>query len=204
MTWEQLEQLPDHVAGEIELWNGRVVHCRKPPPEHQRYTGLLWTALRHEAARAMREYPDECWETDFECNVFFGEDGKDDFVTPDFLVYGCREHEFDDIRAFDVRLVGEVLSPANTGPLREAKKGRYADARIPWYWEVDLGRNPRRITAVRSYVLETTLGRLPEGVTPLREANYVLVHQWTPKEDKSGIEAGFPFPIRIPWSDLEF
>jgi hypothetical protein len=204
MTWEQLGRLPEHIAEEIELWKGRVVYCRKPPAEHQQYTGLLWTVLRREAARAMREYPDECWEANFECNVFFGEVGKDDYVTPDFLVNGCRDQEYGDIRAYDVRLVGEVLSPANTGPLREAKKGRYADARIPWYWEVDLGRDPRRVSAIRTYVLETTLGKLPEGVTPLREANYVLVQQWTPEEHPDGVDAEFPFPIRIRWSDLQF
>lgn len=25
MTWEELERLPEDVAGEIELWDGRVV-----------------------------------------------------------------------------------------------------------------------------------------------------------------------------------
>lgn len=38
----------------------------------------------------------------------------------------------------DVVLVGEVLSGSDTPKRREWKKARYAEAGIPWYWEVEL------------------------------------------------------------------
>ncbi len=85
----------------------------------------------------------------------------------------------------------------------EAKKGRYASARIPWYWEVTLAREASAIATVRAYGLETEHGPLPDGVRPLRSADYILVGEWT-HDDPDGVRSGAPFPIDIPWSDLEY
>ena len=56
---------------------------------------------------------------------------------------------------------------------------------------------------VRIFALERTHGTLPAGVSPLYPTNYLITGKWTPK-DSSGIDTEFPFPIHIPWSDLEF
>lgn len=124
-------------------------------------------------------------------------------MTPDFFVHRRLELPYQDIRADDVRLVGEVLFPGNTRTDIEARKRRYADAGIPWYWEVHLAREASAIAIVRAYVLETGPGSLPEGVHPLHAANYLLVGEWTPA-DTDGIEIAFPFPINISWQDLEY
>ncbi len=123
-------------------------------------------------------------------------------MTPDFLVYHCLERRYQEIRATDVYIAGEVLSPSNTERDIEAKKTRYAGAGIPWYWEVLLGTE-RPISIVRAYALETGHGRLPAGVSPLRPANYVVAGEWASAQT-DGITFDFPFPIRIPWSELEF
>ncbi|MFJ9363390.1 Uma2 family endonuclease [Nocardia sp. NPDC101769] len=203
MTWEELEQLPDEIAGEIELWEGRVVWVRKGPPEHQDYSVELRNALRRCAREAMSTDPEHCWRASTESNIFFGVAGKSDFVTPDFLVYPCPEQDYQDIRAADVLIAGEVLSPSNTEPLIEAKKARYAGAGIPWYWDVVLGRDPRRIISVRVWGLDTDHARLPEGVAPLHPANYIMVGEWT-TDATDGIGFDHPFPIHIPWAELEF
>ncbi|WP_408639384.1 Uma2 family endonuclease [Nocardia yamanashiensis] len=203
MTWEQLEQLPEEIAGEIELWEGRVVWVRRGPAEHQDYSNLLWSALRRCARQEMSGHPERCWRVSTETNIFFGTTGKSDFVTPDFLVFRCLEHEYADVRTADVILAGEVLSPSNTERDVEAKKARYAAAGIPWYWEVALGRNPRRIANIRAYALEVGHGRLPEGVAPLRPANYIIAGEWQ-HAIAEGISIDHPFPIRIPWTELEF
>lgn len=203
MTWEELERLPEEIAGQIELRNGRVVWVRRGPAEHQDCTNLLWTNLRRCALQDIHSQLEHCWRVSTETNVFFGNTGKSDFVTPEFLVYRCLEEEYQDIRATDVYLAGEVLSPSNTERDIEAKKARYAGAGIPWYWEVLLGRGPRRINIVRAFALETGHGRLPDGVSPLHPANYVVAGEWT-QAKTDGIAFDFPFPIRIPWSELEF
>ncbi|MCP2289984.1 hypothetical protein [Nocardia amikacinitolerans] len=85
----------------------------------------------------------------------------------------------------------------------QAKKARYAGSGIPWYWEVRLARDPRGIASIRAYVLETAPGQLPEGVRPLRRTNYIVAGEWIPGET-DGIDIDHPFPIHIPWSELEY
>ncbi|WP_245713963.1 Uma2 family endonuclease [Nocardia vaccinii] len=219
MTWEELELLPEEIAGQIELWEGRVVWARRGPAEHRDCTVEFRNALRRCARADMAERPDRCWRVSVETNIFLGDTGKSDFLTPDFLVYGCLQERYQDIRASDVQLVGEVLSPSNTPRDVEMKKTRYANAGIPWYWEVLLGRGEHPTTTVRAFGLETGHGRLPEDVTPLRRANYIIAGEWMsgPPEtedledgldpgefDSDGITFDFPFPIRIPWSELEY
>lgn len=203
MTWEELEQLPEEIAEQIELWDGLVVWLWRGPTEHQTFSRRLTSAFEHCARKAMSESPERCWRAEMETNVFLGRSGKSNFLTPDFLVFRCLGSPYRDVRAADVLLVGEVLSPANTPPGVEAKKGRYASAGIPWYWEVSLDGGTSAIASVRAYGLEVEPGQLPEGVHPLRTANYLLVGEWTPA-NPNGIEFDYPFPIRIPWDELEF
>jgi len=203
MTWEDLERLPEEIAEQIELWEGRVVWARRGPSEHQTFSNQLWSALHQWARKAMSDQPKHCWRATTETNVFLGKDGKSDFLTPDFLVHRCLSGPYQDLRAADVLLAGEVLSPSNKQTDIEAKKSRYARAGIPWYWEVALDRQISAIAVIRAYGLETGYGELPDGVRPLHSANYLVVGEWT-HEDSDGVEIDFPFPIRIPWTELEF
>ncbi|MEV0293672.1 Uma2 family endonuclease [Nocardia sp. NPDC050710] len=203
MTWEELERLPEEIASQIELWDGRVVWVRRGPFEHQEYTGLLWNSLRRCARQVMSGQPQRCWRVAIETNVFFGSTGKSDFVTPDFSIFRCLESDYQDVRAADVLLAGEVLSPSNTQADIEAKKVRYARAGIHWYWEVRLARDPRGIEVVRAYALEIGPAELIDGVQPLYPTNYILAAEWKPSTTE-GIEIEFPFPIRIPWSELDY
>ncbi|WP_054815835.1 Uma2 family endonuclease [Nocardia arizonensis] len=203
MTWEQLEQLPEEIARQIELWDGRVVWVRRDPAEHQAFTFAVTSALKRCARNGMAENPERCWRVDFETNIFFGKTTKSDFVTPDFLVYRCLDAPYQDIRASDVLLAGEVLSPSNSQTDMEEKKSKYAKAGIPYYWEIALEREKSAIAMVHAFALETSHGPLPEGVHPLYPANYLLTGKWTPK-DSDAIRADFPFPIHIPWMELEF
>ncbi|MTE13392.1 Uma2 family endonuclease [Nocardia sp. CT2-14] len=203
MTWEKLEELPDEIAGEIELWEGRVVWMRRGPADRQDCSVEFRNALRRCAREEMSRRPEHCWRVSVECDVFFGATGKSDFVTPDFLVYRCLEQRHQDIRAANVLIAGEVISPSNTPHVIEAKKARYASAGIPWYWEVSLVQDPGGIESVRAYALELSHGQLPPGVAPLHPSNYILVCEWEPNTS-TGIISDHPFPIRIPWAELEF
>ncbi|WP_237755033.1 Uma2 family endonuclease [Nocardia nova] len=203
MTWEELEKLPAEIAEQIELWDGRVVWVRRGPAEHQTFSNLLWSGLRRCAGQHTIANPEQCWKSTTETNVFLGSTGKSNFLTPDFLVHRCLDQPYQDVRASDALLVGEVLSPSNTQSDMEAEKARYASAGIPWYWEVILDRNASAIATVRAFALETGYGRLPPGVRPLRSANYLVAGEWS-HDDPDGVVTEFPFPIRIPWSELEY
>ncbi|MGY0500904.1 Uma2 family endonuclease [Nocardia sp. FBN12] len=211
MTWEELEQLPEEIADQIELWDGRVVWVRRGfgnrpadarPGEHQTAMRRLTNELERCARDEMSAPPEGRWRANFETNVFFGSTGKSDFVTPDFLVHRCLPPG-SDVRATDTVLVGEVLSPSNTPSEIEAKKARYASACIASYWEVDLTPDLTGIGALRVYILEIGHAELPPGVRPLRNANYLLAGEWVP-ESGAGISFPYPFSIEIPWAALAF
>lgn len=202
MTWEDLERLPEEIADQIELWEGRVVWVRRGPSEHQTAMRRLTNEIERCARHEMSTHPERCWRANFETNVFFGTTGKSDFVTPDFLVHRCLPPGAD-IRATDTVLVGEVLSPSNTPSEMEAKKARYASAGILSYWEVDLTPDLTGVGALRVYILEVGHAELPPGVRPLRNANYLLAGEWAPSVGP-GISFPYPFSIEIPWSGLAF
>ena len=204
MSWEELAKLPSEIAGQIELWDGYVVWVRRGPPEHQQCTEMFSAAMRRNAQRDATHHPEHCWRAALETNVFLQRGSKDDYLTPDFLIYRCLEKAYDYVHFDDALLVGEVLSPSNTERDIEAKKARYADAGIPWYWEVTLSREPRGIASVRAFALQTRAGELPPGVAPLHKANYLAVGEWTPHRDPDGMRIEFPFAIHIPWSEVEF
>ena len=202
MTWEELEQLPAEIASRIELWEGKVVWLRRGPSEHQDATFAITGALKTCARAAAAQTPEQCWSVSFETTVFFGSHGKSDFVTPDFVAYRCLERPYQDIRASDTVLVGEVLSPSNSDAEMELKKARYAGAGIPWDWEVELAPPRSEIAHVLIYGLVPD-GTSAPGVTVLHRANYALAGIWSPK-DSATIAIASPFPINIPWLELEF
>ncbi|WP_280507311.1 Uma2 family endonuclease [Nocardia flavorosea] len=202
MTWEELERLPDEIAEQIELWDGRVVWVRRGPREHQKFTRRLVNEIERCSRVDMSTRPERRWEVESETNVFLGASGKSNFLTPDFLVHRCIP-SYQDVRAADTVLVGEVLSPANTQTDIEAKKSRYAAAGIVWYWEVTLQRDVSAIAKIRAYGLETGVATLPEGVRPLHRSDYRLVGEWA-HADEAGVKFGYPFPIEILWDSLAF
>ncbi|UGT63783.1 Uma2 family endonuclease [Nocardia asteroides] len=96
-------------------------------------------------------------------------------------------------------MAGKILSVYSD---REVGRSRYSGAGTPWYWEVTLSSTGNAVAAVHAHALETGHGQLPHGVRPLRPANYLVVGEWT-AEDEDGIRTAFPFPIEIPWSELD-
>ncbi|MGQ4614547.1 Uma2 family endonuclease [Nocardia sp. R7R-8] len=203
-TWEELERLPEEIAEQIELWEGRVVWMPRGPREHQRFTRRIVNEIERCARADMSVRPESCWEAEFETNVFLGAIGKSDFLTPDFLVHRCLP-PYQDVRAADTLLVGEVLAPSNTAPVLAAKAARYAKAGISWYWEVTLKADVSAIAFIRAYGLETGYAQLPDGVRPLHTAAYRLVGEWANDGEKEErVSFTHPFPIDIPWTALAF
>lgn len=208
MTWEELEQLPEEIAQYIELWDGRTrwvadeVLARTSSPEHQTASALLATELRRCARSFTSTSLDECWRATSETNLFFTRDRRS-FLTPDFMAYRCPDEPYAPVFTDAAGLVGEVLSPSNTPREVDAKKRRYTDAGIPWYWEIDLHEKQPRVATVRAYALEVGHGRLPADVRPLRSTSYLLIKEWAPETNPEGIEINFPIPITIGWSELD-
>jgi Uma2 family endonuclease len=203
LSWEELQKLPGDVAADIELWDREVIWNRRGPLEHQRFAVRMCNALEAAARRAMQsggEGGGRCWQVGIETNVFFAPD-KSSFLTPDFLVRRCLPRGADTF-ARDVVVAGEVLSGSDTPKRRAWKADRYAEAGIPWYWEVELdAADTWDIAAVRAY--ERTPTPVADLVVkPLRPALYVPVGEWEPAGP--GIVFPEPFGLDIPWDDLAF
>lgn len=155
MTWEELEQLPEDIAQQIELWNGRVVWVRRGPAEHQMFTVRMRNAVENCARKFISENPQNCWRVNVETNVFLGADDKSDFLTPDFLVHRCLESPYEDVRATDTLLVGEVLSP---GVLRVGRGEQ----------SVDRGPDRVRLRRIGHRVSPQKCGSEPISASPNR------------------------------------
>jgi hypothetical protein len=205
MSWDEVQRLPENVAAEIELWDRRVGWNRRGPLEHQRFAVRMRNALESNARRAMQsrsghEGEPPCWQVEVETNVFFTDD-KSSYLTPDFFIRRCLPRGADTTAA-DVVVVGEVLSGSDTPKRRAWTMDRYAEAGVPWYWEVELDSAASwDISAVRAYEL-AQVAAAGLAVKPLRPAVYVLVGEWEPGD--AGIDFPEPFGIRITWDDLAF
>ncbi|MGW5349389.1 Uma2 family endonuclease [Streptomyces sp. NPDC004031] len=203
LSWEDLQKLPGDVAADVELWDRKVIWNRRGPLEHQQFAVRMRNALEDAARRAMRgggNGEGRCWQVGVETNVFFAAD-KSSFLTPDFLVRRCLPRGSDTF-ASDVVLAGEVLSGSDTPKRRAWKADRYAEAGIPWYWEVELDADGTwDISAVRAY--ERTSAPVADLVVkPLRPALYVPVGEWEPTGP--GIVFPEPFTLDVTWDDLAF
>lgn len=207
LSWDDVQRLPEDVAADIELWDRKVFWNRRGPLEHQRFAVRMRNALEAGARHAMRGARDAgeqesggCWQVEVETNVFFSPD-KSSFLTPDFLVRRCLPRGADTF-ARDVVLAGEVLSGSDTPKRRAWKMDRYAEAGIPWYWEVEIDATGTwDITAVRAY--ERSAAPVADLVVkPLRPALYVPVGEWEPAGP--GILFPEPFSLDIGWDDLAF
>ena len=204
LDWDRLQQLPGEMAAEIELWDRKVLWNRRGPLEHQQFTVRMRNALEASARHAMSgtdgDGGQKCWQVGVETNVFFAAD-KSSFLTPDFLVRRCLQRGAD-TSVGDVVVAGEVLSGSDTPMRRAWKMNRYAEAGIPWYWEVELDSSKTwDVAEVRAYEL-VTIPAQGLAVKPLRPSVYVEVGQWEPGD--AGIEFPEPFAIRISWDDLAF
>jgi hypothetical protein len=205
MSWDDLERLPGDIAGEIELWNRRVVWNKRGPMEHQRFMVRMHSALESNARRAMQDCSGVPggplrWQVGAATNVFFAAD-KSSYLTPDFLIRQCLPRGADTAAA-DVSLVGEVLSRSDDHARVEWKKARYAEGGIPWYWEVELDSGASwDISVVRVYEL-VQIPAAGLAVKPLRPATYILAGEWEPGD--AGIEFPEPFQLWISWEDLAF
>ncbi|RMI32909.1 Uma2 family endonuclease [Nocardia stercoris] len=200
MTWEELEQLPEEIADRIELWDGRVMWMASASAGHDTCLRRMANSLEHATRLLKSPQPEECWRVITDHAVHLDKNNLSDFLKPDFHVYRCKSLA-EKIWAEDVLMVGEVLSPCNTPKLQDAKLQRYAEAGIPWYWEVELDDDRQAITSIVAHV-HCRAAEMRTGVQALHPDRYFEVARWTPA-DEVGVDIDHPFPIRIPWTDLE-
>ncbi|MFC4124374.1 Uma2 family endonuclease [Nocardia rhizosphaerae] len=196
LTWEEYLGLPTEIAQCIDgLDRGKVIWARTGPRRNQRAAVRLRNALES-AWSAARSGHDGCFEADSEQPIFFT--AKNDFLKPDFVLYQCLSADEQDVPASAVVIVGEVLSPSNSVQDMQRKTTRFAEAGIPWYWEVEATETG---LVIQINALLPAPEHRPAGVQPLREFHYEPVARWTGTGD---FTYHLPFPFTIPARELEY
>jgi Uma2 family endonuclease len=121
-----------------ELQEGSLVMSPSPVPDHMIAMGKLFVQLGQELPSGLLVIPDV--DVDLELVPH----GKPGFVRrPDLVVVqrAALERVRRDgglLRACDVLVVVEIVSPGSRRTDHVIKRGEYADAGIPHYWIVDL------------------------------------------------------------------
>jgi Uma2 family endonuclease len=138
----QYAALPEDSDTKFELQEGSLVISPRPTRRHQLFIGRLFAELDRQAPPHLSVAPD--------VDVDLGLDGSGGpgFVrAPDLVVSTAEEaarvdREGGFLRAAEVVLVVEVLSPGSRRTDSVVKLGEYAEAGIPHYWIVDLDDQP--------------------------------------------------------------
>ncbi|MFE0021358.1 Uma2 family endonuclease [Amycolatopsis sp. NPDC059021] len=146
-------EIPDHLlsideyaalgetdSGFTELVEGRLVMSPSPKPRHNIAIFRLAKQLEPQLPEHLSLVPD----TDVDlCLVPAGEPGfsrRPDLLVVDRAAVARVDKDDDMLRADEVRIVVEVVSPGSKRTDYQTKHGEYADAGIPRYWIVDLSK----------------------------------------------------------------
>ena len=124
--------------GYSELVEGRLVMCASPVWDHQDFLFELQVHVRRQLP------PELACVQDLDVDLqFVPPDGPGTVRRPDLVVTTQDakmrlRREGGVLRASEVVLVAEVVSPSSVRTDHVAKRGEYADAGIPHYWIIDL------------------------------------------------------------------
>jgi Uma2 family endonuclease len=121
-----------------ELVEGQLMMAPRPAPRHMEASHVLLTAIRAALPLGYRALQE------IDLDLQLAPPDKPGFVrAPDLTVASAEAmRQVDDhggvVRASDVLLVAEIISPGSGRMDRRTKRDEYADAGIPHYWIVDL------------------------------------------------------------------
>ncbi|WP_367133662.1 Uma2 family endonuclease [Saccharothrix sp. HUAS TT1] len=133
-TVAEYSELGEFESGYSELQEGRILMSPSPGPRHMMASGELFVQLRDRLSEELVAIQDV--DVDLEL-VPYGDPGfsrrPDLVVVPRVVAESGRM-----LRASELLLVIEIVSPGSKRLDRVIKRGEYADAGIPHYWIVDL------------------------------------------------------------------
>lgn len=130
-TLDVYHALPDDLPRSVDLVDGVLRVNAAPSPLHN--------LIGHRLINAIEEFAPAEWRVIGEVDVLLNPDPEEPTeVAPDLVIFS-RSHDprTRPIRAADVVLVGEVVSPGSKRKDRHDYPPRYAAAGIPFYWRVE-------------------------------------------------------------------
>ncbi|MCW2938098.1 MAG: hypothetical protein JWN00_1083 [Actinomycetia bacterium] len=194
MTMDLYLEMPEDLSRQIEVEDGRIVHCESPSPSHQRIARNLIQALMDITEKQNRE-DRTCREVNGELDVLFAEVPRFHYRRPDVIVYRCvpknRGGRWKDKPvASDVLIAVEVVSRATITEDLDTKRRLYARAGIPHYWIIRMAGDDG---------LAVSLERLRLTA----DQTYVSSGHALRDRDLSAVDTIDPFQISITWAQLD-
>jgi Uma2 family endonuclease len=146
MTGEDYEALPEEICRRIEIVDGNVIVGASSRIPHQD----LARRLGYEIEQVL---PGTRWRVAMDVDLRLREVPLLN-RRPDLVVYEGAVDRSQVLRAEDVLLVIEIMSPGSITTDRKDKPAEYAEARIPHFWRVELDMND--VPAAFRYRLDPT------------------------------------------------
>jgi Uma2 family endonuclease len=138
LTVGEYAALGETETGYTELQEGHVLMSPSPTPDHNVAGSELYVQLRMELPDKLEAIQDIDVDLELVANDQPGFSRRPDLVVVDRAARQRIRYEGGLLRASDVRLVVEIVSPGSRRMDTVIKHGEYADAGIPYYWIVDL------------------------------------------------------------------
>jgi Uncharacterized protein conserved in cyanobacteria len=138
LTIAEYAELDEPDSGYTELIEGRIVMSPSPSPMHNIASGELLIALRRQVPRHMRAIQDVDVDLGLAPVDRPGFSRRPDLVVVERDAVDRVEREGGVLRASEVLVVVEIVSPGSRRIDYKDKHGEYADAGVPHYWIVDL------------------------------------------------------------------
>lgn len=181
--------MPEELAGRVEIKDGMIVCCESPSPDHITFSRTIESALR--AAVAKRAAHEPCLRASGDLDMLVTEVPLT-FRRPDAIVYRCvtepRGRWKKKPTVSDALLVVEVVSPGTvTADLRD-ERAEYAALGIPHYWIVRMAGDDGPVVSIERLRLLSDGTYTTDGVS-LRSQNPAL-------------DAADPVEARLTWEDL--
>lgn len=175
-TFDEVREMDLHFTW--ELVDGNITVRERQMLWHGSVRGDLRHALDRATAKPYVVASGQCVMLD-ERNV----------RVPDIAVYdheGISFSEAEYVPISHVALAVEVVSPRTRLADRIAKPAQYAQAKVPYYWRVELERD-RRITVHEYWLNPDTRSYIPRPERPVHRGELIAEH---------------PFPVKIDLAEL--
>lgn len=148
LTVTEYAALGETRTGYTELIEGHLLKSPSPTPKHARASGRLYMQLTEQVPEHVEVFQDIDIDLQLVPAREPGFSRRPDLVVVDRTAPERVEREGGMLRAAEVLVVCEIVSPGSRRIDNVDKRGEYADAGIPLYWIVDLN-GPVSLTECR-------------------------------------------------------
>lgn len=138
LTVAEYAALGETEFGYTELQEGHLLMSPSPRPAHNIASGELFVQIRSQLAEHLCVIQDIDIDLELVSEYRPGFSRRPDLIIVERAAIARAEAEGRLVRASEVLVVMEIVSPGSQRMDNVTKRGEYADAGIPYYWIIDL------------------------------------------------------------------